>query len=210
MSDILPLFPLQLVAFPGEDLNLHVFEPRYRQMMQECEADNSLFGIPPYLGDKLMPYGTTLQLVEIEQTYDDGKMDVRTRGVGIFRIDEFYKKVPSKLYAGARVQQMPMASEGSILMAEKIIERIEALFELLNIDKNIPSPTDFSTFSVGHHVGFTAQQEYELLTIRSEKERQDYMLEHLDQFVPMVREMEKLRERVRMNGHFKNVIPPNF
>lgn len=210
MNDILPLFPLQLVAFPGEDLNLHIFEPRYRQMMQECEENNSLFGIPPYLNERLMPYGTTLQLVEIEKRYDGGKLDVRTRGVGLFRIDEFYKKAPNKLYAGARVQQLPYETEGSVLVAEKIVERIEALFDLMHIDKEIPSPVGFSTFEVGHHVGFTAEQEYELLTIRSEKERQDFMLSHLDQLIPMVREMEKLRERVRMNGHFKNVIPPNF
>ena len=62
---------------------------------------------------------------------------------------------------------------------------------------------------MGHHVGLSLEQEYELLSISSEEDRQDYMLEHLERLIPIVKDMETLRKRVQMNGHFKNIIPPN-
>ena len=63
---------LQLVAFPTEDLNLHIFEPRYRQMMRECEEQGTTFGIPAYLNKREQEYGTELKLMEIVKRYPDG------------------------------------------------------------------------------------------------------------------------------------------
>ncbi|MEL6943314.1 MAG: LON peptidase substrate-binding domain-containing protein, partial [Bacteroidota bacterium] len=138
MSEILPIFPLQLVAFPSEDLNLHIFEPRYRQMMRECEEHGTTFGIPAYLNKRVQEYGTELKLVEIVKKYPDGKMDIKTKGVGVFRIEEFFSRAPSKLYAGAKIKRLEDHSQGNILLSAKIIERVEELFQLMNIKKEIP------------------------------------------------------------------------
>ncbi|MEM1326252.1 MAG: LON peptidase substrate-binding domain-containing protein [Bacteroidota bacterium] len=208
MSKILPLFPLQLVAFPEEDLNLHIFEPRYRELIKDCKEEGITFGIPPYIDRRVMEYGTELELVEIVKQYDDGKLDVRTRGVGVFQMEEFYSRAPEKLYAGAKMKRVPYDTESDIVTSTRIVERIEELFELMKINKPIPDPADLRTFKMGHHVGLSTEQEYELLTIHNEMDRQDFMLDHLNQLIPMVREMERLRERVQMNGHFKDVIPP--
>ncbi|MEM0992232.1 MAG: LON peptidase substrate-binding domain-containing protein [Bacteroidota bacterium] len=210
MSQILPLFPLQLVAFPSENLNLHIFEPRYRQLMKECEEAGSTFGIPAFINGSVQEYGTELELVAIVKRYPDGKLDVKTRGLGIFRIEEFYSRAPDKLYAGANIKRIPYKQKGDIIMSAKIVERIAELFQLMKIDKPVPKANDFSTFSMGHHVGFSIEQEYELLCIQSEENRQEFMLAHLNKLIPVVREMEELRKRVQMNGHFKDVIPPKI
>jgi len=210
MSDILPIFPLQLVAFPSEDLNLHIFEPRYRQMMRECEEQGITFGIPVYLNKRVQEYGTELKLVEVVKRYADGKMDICTKGIGVFVIEEFYSRIPNKLYAGAKVNKLQDNSKGDVMLSTQILEKVEELFELMNIRKEIPSATEFTTFAMGHHVGFSMEQEYELLCIKSEEGRQEYMFNHLTQLLPVVREMEALRKRVQMNGHFKNVIPPKI
>ena len=57
-SLFLPLFPLRLVAFPGEDLNLHIFEPRYKELIQECDEKGITFGLPPFIDDKMQTFGT--------------------------------------------------------------------------------------------------------------------------------------------------------
>ena len=208
MNQILPLFPLQLVAFPSENLNLHIFEPRYRQLMKECEEENITFGIPAFINGSVQEYGTELELVEIVKRYPDGKLDVKTRGIGIFRIEEFYSRSPNKLYPGAKVKKMNIQHQGDILLSSKTVKQIAELFKLMRIDKSIPKADDFFTFSMGHHVGFSIEQEYELLCIQSESDRQEFMHAHLNKLIPMVREMEELRKRVQMNGHFKDVIPP--
>ncbi len=210
MDNFLPLFPLQLVAFPNEDLNLHVFEPRYRQLVRECNENNMTFGIPAFIDGRVQEYGTEMKLVKIEKEYTDGKMDVRTKGVDIFITEEFFSRAPNKLYAGATIRRVTNDYEGDIITSQKIISHIEALYRAMNINKPIPDVAAFSTYDVAHHVGLSISQEYELLKIPSEKDRQMYMLEHLEQLVPMVKEMEALRKKIQMNGHFKDIIPPKI
>lgn len=209
MNTFLPLFPLQIVVFPGEALNLHIFEPRYRQLINECETEGILFGIPAFIEGRVQEIGTEVELLNIEKRYADGKLDVKTKGVGVFKIEEFLSRVPNKLYGGAKVEKVEDHPKGDILQSKKIVDRIAELFEVMHIHKDIPSAAEFTTFDMGHHVGLSLEQEYELLCINSEEDRQDYMLEHLERLIPVVKEMENLRIRVQMNGHFKNIIPPN-
>jgi ATP-dependent Lon protease len=209
MSKTLPLFPLQLVAFPEEKLNLHIFEPRYKQMITECHEQGTTFGIPAFIDGKVMNIGTEMQLVSIQETYANGEMDIKTIGLRIFETTKFYRKYEDKLYAAGDTVPFSYTREGDILTSRSIIEAIEELFTLLKIDKPIPEdPSTLFTFDLAHHVGFSVEQEYELLSIKEEVQRQQYMLDHLRKLIPTVREMKRLQDRVQMNGHFKNIIPP--
>ncbi|HEY0108163.1 MAG TPA: LON peptidase substrate-binding domain-containing protein, partial [Fibrella sp.] len=78
MDDLIPLFPLSLVVYPGEDLNLHIFEPRYRQLVSECIEEEKTFGIPAFIENKLPGYGTEVHVTTLHKRYDDGRMDVKT------------------------------------------------------------------------------------------------------------------------------------
>lgn len=206
MSSILPLFPLQLVAFPFENLNLHVFEPRYQQLTNEAAETGQTFGIPSVIDKKLNMIGTEMELISIEKTYSDGRMDIKTKGRRIFRIKEYFKEVPNKLYSGGEIEWLDFDLDGDYLSNEEILNQIRDLFEYMGINKPIPTLTpEFNTYQMAHLVGFSVEQEYQFLQIPEEKNRQDYMLNHLTKLIPVVKEMEELRKRVQMNGHFKNV-----
>ncbi|MCB0522243.1 MAG: LON peptidase substrate-binding domain-containing protein [Lewinellaceae bacterium] len=205
----LPLFPLRLVAFPGEELNLHIFEPRYKQLINECDSKGITFGIPTYLDDKVQSIGTEIKLLAIDQKYPKGELDIRTQGVGIFKIKEFFSQVENRLYTGAEVERLSFDKVGEYLKNEKIIEYLGELYEILNIRKPLPELNpEFNTYQVAHLVGFTLQQEYDLLCIQDESKRQDFMLAHLKKLLPIAKEMEELRRKVMLNGHFKNILPP--
>ena len=209
MDNLLPLFPLQLVVFPGEDLNLHVFEPRYRQLVKECEEQGITFGIPSYIEGMLMTVGTEVQLLSVEKRYPNGEVDIKTRGIGLFSIKEFYKTAPNKLYAAADFSRLPHDTAGDALTNTQILKLMKALFSLMNIKKNIPSdPNSFNTYELAHHVGFNLEQEYQFLCTTDEISRQEVMKMHLEKLLPIVEEMENLRKKAEMNGHFKNIIPP--
>lgn len=209
MARILPLFPLQLVVFPGEDLNLHIFEPRYRQLMGECRDEGLRFGVPAYFEKNMQDIATEIELINVEKTYPKGEMDVRTRALGLVRIKEFYEKMPKKLYSGAEVEDLELIQDGDYLLNEKILELLTRLFELLQITKDLPSMADsFSMYDIGHHIGLSIEQEFQLLSLLSEKERQFFVQQHLEKLIPVLLEMERLKEKIRMNGHFKNLIPP--
>ena len=103
MTNFIPIFPLAIVVYPGEQLNLHIFEPRYRQLINECFAAKKPFGIPAVIDNKINEMGTLVQVKEVSRVYEDGKMDIKTEGLQVFRMLEAIHELPDKLYSGAIV-----------------------------------------------------------------------------------------------------------
>jgi len=103
MTNFIPIFPLAIVVYPGETLNLHIFEAAYKQMMAECSHTNKPFGIPTVIDNKVNDMGTLMEIAEVTQVYDNGEMDIKTKGIQVFRMLEIIKEVPDKLYNGAIV-----------------------------------------------------------------------------------------------------------
>lgn len=207
----LALFPLNLVVFPGEKLNLHIFEPRYRQLVHDCLQEGVTFGIPPYRHEAVSALGTEVQLIGVEKTYDSGEMDIRTRAVGVVRIEEFYRQLPGKLYAGGLVEDLHDDTTQNTLLQARITAYMEQLYDVLGLRKLLKElPADYRIYDIAHHLGLSTEQEYQLLEAETEAQRQELVLEHLERILPVLLETERLKERVRLNGHFKNLTPPNF
>ena len=87
----------------------------------------------------------------------------------------------------------------------KVIAAIKELHNLLKVTKPLLQNEDqLSSFDVAHQAGLTLQQEYEFLSLTSEMQRQEYLKRHLAKVLPVVAEMELLKEKIKLNGHFKN------
>ena len=209
MEKTLPLFPLSLIVYPGEDLNLHIFEPRYRQLIGECIEEERTFGIPAFINNKLPGYGTEMHVTTLHKRYDDGRMDVKSKGLGVFRLVNFENPVAGKLYAGGEVELVE-PDDGFSAHVDALTERVGQLYDLLQMETDYdPVVMNFS-YRVAHKVGLSVEQEYELLTLESEAERQLFLIQHLNNVLPVVSDMERTKQRIRMNGHFKNLDPLNF
>ena len=206
MTNFIPIFPLGIVVYPGEQLNLHIFEPRYKQLINESYESKKPFGIPAVVNEKINEMGTLVQVKEISQVYDDGKMDIKTEGLQIFRMLEMIYDLPDKLYSGAIVNYPDNKEKGNRTLMQGIVKGIRELHKLLKIEKNFAKPDDeLGTYDVAHHAGLTIQEEYELLELLHEGQRQEYLKRHLIKVIPMLAEMELLKEKVKLNGHFKNL-----
>ncbi|PRY11932.1 hypothetical protein CLV24_10957 [Pontibacter ummariensis] len=211
MSKYLPLFPLDIVVFPGEKLNLHVFEPRYKQLVIECVAEEKTFGIPTYIQNGVGIYGTEIEILSIEKKHANGEMDIRTKGLRTFKILQFDKMAPGRLYAGGEVEELENKEDEDIVTKLKIRENLKQLYEALDLGGlYMELPDNFKSYDIAHHLGLSTEQEYALLQLQSEGDRQEAILLHLQQILPIVLETERLKDRVRLNGHFKNLTPPNF
>ncbi len=210
MEKTIPLFPLNLVVFPGEDLNLHIFEPRYRQLVDECLSKETTFGIPVFMDNKLPGYGTEVHITMLHKRYDDGRLDIKTKGLNVFQLISFENPIPGKLYAGGSVQLID-SSESFSPHLDALLVLLERLYDLLKIEIDSVRPDEANlSYRIGHKVGLSVDQEYELLTLETESERQKYLINHLDKVIPVVSEMERMKERIRMNGHFKNLDALDF
>jgi hypothetical protein len=207
MTNFIPVFPLGIVVYPGETVNLHIFEPRYKQLINECYAESKPFGIPTVIDNKLNEMGTLVRITEMVQVYDNGEMDIRTQGIRVFRILEMIKSIPDKLFSGAIVNYPEnVEGPGKRELMQKVVNAIRELHRLLNITKDFHKPDEeLAAYDIAHHAGLSLEEEYELLGLLREEQRQEYLKRHLGKVLPVIAEMESLKERVKLNGHFKNL-----
>ena len=206
MTNFIPLFPLAIVVYPGEDLNLHIFEPRYKQLILDCKESKKHFGIPAVINNHVSELGTLMELVEITMLYDNGEMDIKTRGIKVFRILELLKEVPEKLYGGAIVNYPHNEANGNRALMEKVIAGVRQLHKILKVKKTFnKGDNELWSYEVAHHAGLSINEEYEVLGLMHELQRQEYLKRHLLKVLPVVSEMESLKSRIQLNGHFKNL-----
>ena len=88
MNSLLPIFPLELVLMPGVPLPLHIFEPRYKEMITECLEQKRPFGVVRSSDEGVADIGCTAEIVSVIKKYDDGRMDILARGVDRFEVIE--------------------------------------------------------------------------------------------------------------------------
>lgn len=206
MTNFIPIFPLGIVVYPGENLNLHIFEPRYKQLIAECHTAKKPFGIPTVIQNKVQEFGSMVEITELSKVYDNGEMDIKTKGIKVFRILEVIQEIPDKLYSGAIVNYPDNYEKGVPELMRKVMAGIRELHQLLKVSKDFKKEDNqLTSYEVAHHIGLSIEEEYELLNLLDERQRQEYLKRHLAKAIPMVAGMEQLKEKIKLNGHFKNL-----
>jgi len=206
MKRTLPLFPLNLVAFPYQNLNLHVFEPRYKELISDCIEGNSTFAIPAYIKNKV-EYGTEMEIREVTKKYEDGRFDIKTRGKRIVKVLDMENPYQNKKYAIGAIEEIPNKNNADLILKEEIYESVQEMYDLVEVDKRKLS-MDFQIFDVAHQIGLSQEAEYELIQITEERQRQRYVLDHLKVLLPKLRDIKRSKELIQMNGHFRKYNPP--
>ncbi|MBI4558644.1 MAG: LON peptidase substrate-binding domain-containing protein [Candidatus Hydrogenedentes bacterium] len=211
MNKVLALFPLELVVFPGEQLKLHVFEPRYKQLINECRDRHIPFGIPAFIEGKVAEYGTEMIVAEVFRVYETGEMDIRAQGIGVFHLLKIVRDVPDRLYTAGEVVSVENDPEAYAVTRDELARQYKRFHEILGSDYE---REDFDrenlSFEIGQEVGFTLAEKIRLLSIHKESERQVMIIDHLQRVIPMLEAAEQTRKRVRGNGHFQKTPQIDF
>ncbi len=211
MTKFLPIFPLNIIVYPGQFLNLHIFEPRYRQLIKECKEEKKTFGIPSVFKETLNEYGTEVELLEISKVYETGEMDIKTKGIKVFRIMEVLREVPDKLYSAAVVYELTSANPDTERPNPTLIDLINKLHNVLGtkfkVEDKFKNPLSFDLIQ---YAALSPEDQYRLLIATSEKARQWFIIEHLQKLIPSVEQTERVKNKIQLNGHFRKEIPPKF
>jgi Lon protease-like protein len=211
MQKFIPIFPLQLVVYPTEKLNLHIFEPRYIELIQDVMQTKKRFAIPPFIKNSISEYATEVEVLSIENIDEDGKMDIKTVGVGIVRILHVIEEVAEKKYYGAIVKEIPSPIDDRQPVDEKLIELIEKMKETLQLNKPLfASYETLTAYDIAHYIGLSIEEKYRLLTIPDEKLRQNMIYYHLKSSLHQLKNNIEVMNKIKMNGHFRNEVPPKL
>ena len=194
-----PLFPLGIVALPHELVPLHIFEPRYRTMIAECLEQGSEFGIVWAADDGLRPVGCAVEIAEVLERMEDGRMNILTRGTRPFRIVDERDDLP---YPAGTVEFLEDKEEAADAGTARSAH--EAYGELVEqaTDRTIaPEELDaMSAYQMAATVDFGLEAKQGLLDLRSENARLRLVTRLFRAAVKRLQFIERAQERARSNG----------
>jgi len=200
LASLIPLFPLDVVLFPGTPLPLHIFEPRYKEMVGECLAQNHPFGVVRAVEQGVAEVGCTAEIVTVVKEYEDGRLDIVTEGRRRFEVLQVNQE-----RAFLRAEVLMIDDEPS-LPARAEVERATALHsELLAMagaqqDLSAADPAMLSFYLAGS-LPLDLDFKQKLLSLRSEAERVALLIHYLDQLVPKIRRAALAKQKAGGNGH---------
>jgi Lon protease-like protein len=204
----IPLFPLGVVLFPTSRVPLHIFEERYKKLIEESLKHHSTFGINYVEEDKLHSIGCTAQIADVIKRYPDGKLDVITEGVRRYEIVKFEQGPENGLsYATIRwIEDVP--EERDKHLADEAIALFNELCEIAYkgtidaLDASMWKASDkLPSFAIAQKSGLEADQRQALLSITSENERLGILKNFLSQLLPRVKEIETINDLIRNDGY---------
>ena len=198
---LLPLFPLEVVLFPGIPLPLHIFEPRYKEMIGEALRDKTEFGVVRVdQQGAVANVGCTATILDVVKQYDDGRMDILTEGRRRFElvgVDE-----ERAFLRGDVVFFEDEAAEAPAAAAQRAIRLYLDLLALADVEaQNPPEPGPQLSFLITAGLPLELDFKQQLLESRSEPDRIALINEYYEALVPRLGRAIKARKKAGGNGH---------
>jgi len=200
VSKLLALFPLDVVLFPGAPLPLHIFEPRYKEMILDVLESREPIGVVRSTASGVEQIGCTAEIVAVAKQYEDGRMDIVTEGRERFEIMQLDME---KTYLRAEVlfivDQSDRARREDI---EGLLVMHKEMLQLLGANADVPDADDRQlTLEIAATMPFDLDMKQKLLVSRSERERVAMLLDYYEKVLPSLRRAVKARHKAGGNGH---------
>jgi len=197
---LLPIFPLEVVLFPGAPLPLHIFEPRYKEMIAECLEEKKLFGMVRAKENAVAEVGCSAVIVNVMKRYEDGRFDISSEGKQRFSIIELNH---DRSFLQAEVswfdddEPAPLGGKES----DTAVELHEQLFEVIGQDAEIDRSKSPLSFQLASQLPVDLDFKQAILEMKSEAERIETLVEYYRATIPKVEKTLRARERASGNGH---------
>jgi Lon protease-like protein len=193
--NLIPLFPIDLVLLPGVPLPLHIFEPRYKEMIGECLEQKKVFGIVRASSEGVAGIGCTAEILSVTKKYDDGRMDILTRGVSRFEVLEVNQERAFLQAEVLTIEDEPGAPAPDLAeQAARLRDEVARLAgaEPLTASENSVGPANLS-FLLAGSLPLDLDFKQKLLSTSSEAERLQVFVAYLRAALPALRRASKAR-----------------
>ena len=202
LPERLPLFPLGIVLYPDEPVPLHIFEPRYREMVRVCQEEDLPFGIVHVTETALADVGCTARIRRVITRYDDGRLDIVAQGEQRFRIVGVHRDRPFLTaevapYGPGRLEPVdPGARERVITQHMKLLEMAGE-----RIRPAVYERARWVSFVVAQNAGLEIEQKQQLLEMPTEDERVAFLIKHFRKMLARVARAQRFRKLAEGDGH---------
>lgn len=196
---LLPLFPLEIVVFPGAPLPLHIFEPRYKEMIGECLSQNRAFGMVRAKENAVSAIGCSATILEVIKKYDDGRLDIAAEGAQRFEIIQVNQERSFLQAEVAFFEDEPSVVSKSA--ADSVIQLHEQLFAVLGRTVEVERDAAYLSFRLAQDLPVDLDFKQTLLEMKSEAERVEILTEYYRATIPKIENSLRVRQRASGNGH---------
>lgn len=193
------MFPLDVVLFPGAPLPLHIFEPRYKEMIEECLEQKKPFGMVRANKEALAEVGCTAVIVNVIKKYDDGRLDIATEGKQRFEIMQLNQE--RSFLQGEVLFFDDDPSQVADTDTQKVIQLHEQLFGILGQESQVERTLPSISFQLANELPVDLDFKQALLEMKTESERVGTLIEYYKATIPKVERTLRVRERATGNGH---------
>ncbi|MGD9333944.1 MAG: LON peptidase substrate-binding domain-containing protein [Desulfobacterales bacterium] len=208
---IIPLFPLGVVLLPQMELPLHIFEERYKVMINECLEQDRDFGVVYYDGSDIRSIGCTAKILGVVKHYEDGRMDIVTQGKTRFAIKDIDQ---SRIYLQAKVllfeDEDETASDNDAILAEEVIHLFKDLDRISETRRDYNALADLDlkhlSFLIPSTEGFTPEERQQFLEITSPRQRLTKCMAILKTVIQRLKINQKIIKIIGGNGDVKALV----
>jgi len=201
VSELLPLFPLDVVLFPGMALPLHIFEPRYKELIGECLEQDAPFGVVRAVEDGLAQVGCSAEVVTVVKKYDDGRMDIVTRGLRRFETVELNQ---DRSFLQADVAFLKDGPDAAPAEKKKAFDLHHSLLLMAASGQAIPTldpPDEFLSFYLISQLPVDLDFKQTILAMPTETKRLSTLIEYYEAIIPKLQKMTQAKKKSGSNGH---------
>jgi hypothetical protein len=187
------MFPLTLLPLPGELVPLHIFEPRYKQLINDAETLDIIFGIYCNHDFNKEKLGSLMKLESVIKRYPSGESDIVVRCVDVFSMDKLYRTYKNKLYPGGEAQLQRM--DINQLPGVELYELFLIYQTRRNINKHF---TTFTIYQIAQELNFDLFERYKFLTTASNR-KENFLVRQLKFQLHIIRQEEKSKDVYHLN-----------
>lgn len=201
----IPIFPLNLVIFPDSKYPLHIFEERYKILLQKCLRENSGFGIVTSIENRISDVGVYVKVTNVVKTYLNGEFDIVVQGIERFLInstslhlDGYYTAEVEK-YDDENIMIDPRLNEELKSEFEEIVEL--ANYKLEDAFWNNLNSAKLKSYKIAEKSGLTYEQQQELLILKNENERLSYLINYFVLIKDKVDRADTIKKIIMNDGY---------
>jgi Lon protease-like protein len=190
---------LDVVLFPGSPLPLHIFEPRYKEMIGECLMNKTDFGVVRAEKDGVAQIGCTAEILAVTKTYDDGRMDIVAQGRKRFELLEVNQE---RAFLRGEVLFVPDEQDRpAVEQVEQAVKLHAEILSLAGASQDLPEEEMLLSYHLAGSLPLDLDFKQSLLAMRSEAQRIQALTTYFETLLPNLRRAVVVRKRAGGNGH---------
>jgi uncharacterized protein len=193
----IPMFPLNMVVLPGETAKLHIYEEKYKQLVNDCLANEAHFGIPFSNNGKVKLHGVEVKIKKVIKIFDNGEMDILIQGERVFKILDYSSVLKPKLYGAAIIEY----DEEDKLPVSNYLQELSTEYMSLSQNKimDYNAYQDASLYDVANLLQLSAKEKFTLITYKSYDDKEKFLCNSFRQSICIFEKEVELKDRFIFN-----------